>query len=293
MKKQIQLEGRTDVLLNIKLLSGDCEIKFNPVLEDVIELEVPDVRKNTAEELFHIDFTDGVLTIREEKNFGIKNFLSLNLGSRNIEIVMPENIKSGGSIELMSGDLDVSDFECIQDENLKLKLMSGDIEISNFKGGLNGQVLSGDVNISESEFSFLKLKAMSGDIELDDIKLNLVKDGLVDSVSGDVNANITSIEGEGKLNFKCLSGDCDISGDYDEKKVVISSAFKDIDFGGKMEFLKGLNPFVNKARKHGDVEYEEKKEKPKQGVDKILDMLAEGKISADDAEKLIKAINNK
>ncbi|MBU4485684.1 MAG: DUF4097 family beta strand repeat protein, partial [Candidatus Delongbacteria bacterium] len=202
-----------------------------------------------------------------------------------------------GVAKSKSGDISVSN---IAQFDTELASISGDINTANTNGIIKSSTISGDISISSSEYSKIILKSVSGDIDLN-CSFDLNEDAIINSVSGDISINFLKYSGDNNLILKTVSGDVDITGDKPaDDRIKISQVkgdFSKFNPIGK-EFFKGSfgNMFKNLkdhiknvSENSATSEIRQTKEKD-HNIQSILDMVAHGKITVDEAEKLIKAL---
>lgn len=307
MKENYQIEkGAEGLILNISLRNGDIEIKGEEGRLD-IEVDIPELRKNSISEIYDLKFEGNELLISEKKSGRGFKFMDFSGGS-DVFVKVPKELKSKGKIVLYSGDMTFENLKFegsantysgdillkdIDANKIVINSYNGDVTAERFNGALNIGQYNGDISIKRGKISGLKAKNYNGDVEIN-ADFTLEEDSLISSMSGDVEIDFESYDGDKVLSLSSLGGDIDLSGDYPEDKVVIK---KKMDFGGK-ELFKGFKPMIknifstfNANKDNIEVEVEEKKDKKTDdNIERVLKMVADGKITAEQAEKLINAL---
>jgi hypothetical protein len=163
-------------------------------------------------------------------------------------------------------------------------------------GFLRGKTVAGALTVENGFFKEISIKSVSGDIRLTgDFHLEL--DGEISTVSGNVHLDARSFQGENSLVLSTLSGHTTVVGDYPEGGIVVKPRLpfiKNHPFKTFVPSMKEMfSSFFSTAGNKNEVEVEAEAE-PRQGESEqakmVLEMLSQGKISAEEAEKLIKAL---
>ncbi|HQO09204.1 MAG TPA: DUF4097 family beta strand repeat-containing protein [Clostridiales bacterium] len=300
------------IKMEISLLNSDLEITGSERSD--LELDFPDLRRNAAEEIFDISFEEGILKITQ-KSKKLSQFMSGD--DFTVKLSVPKNAELEVEINDLSGDIKVSGagifkgnvksksgdvlIEKVDDLEAEISSISGDVIINECKGSLMTSSVSGDMKASVTACKILKAKSVSGDIEITG-SFDLSEDAMVNSVSGDIKINFESYAGQNIVNLKSVSGDIELEGNKPADEMIKISTvkgdlsgfnpigkdfFKSWTFGNAFKDLK--SHFKDISDENSVSEIRETK-KDVQNVQTVLNMLAEGKISADEAEKLIKAI---
>jgi len=300
-----------EMSLQITLLNSDLEISGSERTD--LEIEFSDLRKNAADEIFDISFESNILKI-SQKSKRLSHFSSGE--DYPVKIYVPKTAVVEAAIDDLSGDIVISGIESLKG-NVKTKSgdiiikevnafdgdissISGDIDLSSVKGSLFLSAVSGDINVSGSDFTKTVIKSVSGDLKIDG-SFNLTEDAVIGTVSGDISINFISFSGENKMILKSISGDVDLTGNKPaDDKIIVSQLkgdFANFNPMGKDFFRGSFGSVFKNLKDHiknvSDInstsEIKETKEKD-HNVQSILDMVAHGKITVDEAEKLIKAI---
>lgn len=315
--------------LGVALSSSDLNVKVNKSLDSRVCIEFSGLRKNTIDEYFKVDFTNNKLMLKENKD-GVGFLPFMNKGVKaEIVIEVPDGLSLSGVVSTVSGDLVFGDFSYsgkvesvsgdvfagnIESKCLKLKTVSGDVNIASLKGSLMINGVSGDMKINDGVFEEIFINTVSGDIDLAG-GFQLKKSGKINTVSGDIDLDVKNYHGDKEVVVNTLSGDVDIDGDFPEGKIICRKKVKDVKKDIKKELAglkKSLKPLLNDTLKSTlgklkedlqgvDISFSEKSEKKAEKkvvaaesdealVDKVLDMLAEGKINYEQAEKLINSL---
>jgi len=300
-----------EMSLQITLLNSDLEISGSERTD--LEIEFSDLRKNAADEIFDISFESNILKI-SQKSKRLSHFSSGE--DYPVKIYVPKAVIVEAAIDDLSGDIVISGIESLKG-NVKTKSgdiiikevnvfdgeissISGDIDLSSVKGSLILSAVSGDINVSGSDFTKTVVKSVSGDLKIDG-SFSLTEDAVIGTVSGDISINFISFAGENKMILKSISGDVDLTGNKPaDDKIIVSQLkgdFANFNPMGKDFFRGSFGSVFKNLKDHiknvSDInstsEIKETKEKD-HNVQSILDMVAHGKITVDEAEKLIKAI---
>lgn len=300
-----------EMSLQITLLNSDLEISGSERAD--LEIEFSDLRKNAADEIFDISFESNILKI-SQKSKRLSHFSSGE--DYPVKIYVPKTVIVEAAIDDLSGDIVISGIESLKG-NVKTKSgdiiikevnafdgdissISGDIDLSSVKGSLFLSAVSGDINVSGSDITKTVVKSVSGDLKIDG-SFSLTEDAVIGTVSGDISINFISFAGENKMILKSISGDVDLTGNKPaDDKIIVSQLkgdFANFNPMGKDFFRGSFGSVFKNLKDHiknvSDInstsEIKETKEKD-HNVQSILDMVAHGKITVDEAEKLIKAI---
>ncbi|KQC15000.1 MAG: hypothetical protein APR63_12990 [Desulfuromonas sp. SDB] len=287
----------TEDKLDLDLLTRRFDLNIIQQSRDDIEVEFQGLTKSGVEERFDIDFTDNKLTIREKKHADWNKMFNVKDAEGLVSILLPENVENQGKIVTYSSSLATENFNytgTIKSYSgdidsrgtfkgeVKIKSYSGDMQFENLQGSLKTSIYSGDLRILNGDIQGLKLKSFSGDVQID-ASFNLEESALIKSLSGDVSINFHSYQGEEVMVIRSLGGDIKLTGEYPEDKVETK---KTTDFSGKFDFAK----LTKLAEVFGGNDREVKVDETGQNVNKILNMLSEGKITSEQAEKLIKSL---
>lgn len=303
--------------VEINTLNADVEI----IDTDGEELSVDfgDLRKNSAEEVFDIKFSEDKLEIRQKVkklsafsdtgDFCARVSVPRRCGVEGLSVTVSGEIRVSGIAKLnavfktKSGDISFTDSG---EGSCEAGTISGDIAINGFKGCVKTSTISGDTVITGAVFEKLTSKSVSGDISASG-EFKLKENCVVSSVSGDIDLDIKSLNSDKEFILKTVSGDVNINGERPaEEKIRISQVKGDFskfeNFGADisktfgsafMNIAKNIKSHLRNVSEDPDASVKEEirdTKKEQQSVQTILNMVSEGKISVDEAEKLIKAL---
>ncbi len=294
--------------VNVTLLNGDIELKGTSGNE--ISVNFDELRKGTAEEVFEISYSGGELNI-SQKNKKLSQFI--NKEEFPVMISVPESIEVEGTLDSLKGDIvlagvasfsgkiaskkgDISVSE-IKNADADVNVISGDISVAGVNGKLKTSSISGDVSVMDGKMTELSLKSVSGDVSVS-CELELEDDLNINSVTGDVSVNIVKFSGDAGINVNSVSGDISITGEKPaEDKIHISQVKGEFAKFNKAFFQDSFKPMIKNLKEHlKDVTKHSFKsevhssKQDNQNVSQILNMVSEGKITAEEAEKLINAL---
>ena len=287
------------VQFEIGVTSSDLTIEASEVGE--FEVIVEGLRKNTSEEIFEIDYSNGILKIKEKKG-GMKimsGFFSGDNSSADIKIKLPIGVTTEGKVGTVSGDIDIDGIAY----NGKIGTVSGDIKLHSVDGDITIGTVSGDIDIEKGKLKGVSFGTVSGDIQIES-EFDISNEGQIKTVSGDINLNAIEYLTDKKIHIKTVSGDISKKGKITDENIISTNKrykhSKDKNFDFEFNFLgekiqKIVNSTVKNAMKSfasiekADISVNTDKEKG-ESVEKILTMVEDGKISADEAAKLIKAL---
>ena len=195
-----------NILLNVQ--STDVFIEEGKT--DKIEIKTYG-RKN---EKYDIKLSDGNLSIAKDID---KSFcIGICYGQEKVVISIPKNYNKKTNIKTTSGDIKI---DANLDGKLSINTTSGDVEIAEVLDGnikttsgdievrkidnMNISTTSGDIDIKKC--NNINIKSVSGDIEVE--SANLEKNGLIETISGDVKILQTN---DIYIDYKTVSGDSSI-----------------------------------------------------------------------------------
>ena len=291
------------------LVKGSVTITVGNSAE--VELEFPELRKKTADEIFDIKFWDDTLTVKEK--FGRKSHMMPPLFDEklntNLVLKLPANTEASGYITAVGGNIDMGAIHYdgklktlngdmnlgdMRSDDLNINTVSGDTRIGTINGSLVGNAISGAFLVEAGELSYLSLKSVSGDIYVKS-GFNLEQDSYIQTVSGDINMNIPHYKTEKELSLSTLSGNTKLEGTYPEDKIRKKRSMPFMKGSPFKEFMPMMKEFMHSMKGGRGVEVHTKwhSSNKSKNVETILNMLAEGKITADEAERLINAIKGK
>ncbi len=301
--------GDRTLELEISLIKGGLEI-IEMDREDV-ELSFSELRKNTAEELFSISFQDDFLFVKERtwKKTSMSPTFFGNNTNNDLVLKIPMGTQLLGSIATVSGDIRAAslsgsikiktisgqmEFGRIESKKLKLQNIGGNLKIDTLIGAISAKVISGKCLIKNGRISRFAIGSVSGDITVDaDFDLN--RESTIHTVSGDSTLNIRSFTGDYSIHISTLSGETAVKGDYPKEKVEIKKRMpflKNHPFKTVMPAMKNfVSSFVKMADDDGiEVNTTTETGNDEPHIQQILQMLSDGKINAEEAEKLISAL---
>ncbi len=295
--------------LALDLSLSKSSIEFSEVESEEIEIEFTGLRKKTVEEVFTISFRNDRLVIKERSSKRSPMFDSFfNSGwSSDLAVKIPTGTSISGSVSTMNGDIMAGklDFsgsiktmagkiklnELISDD-VTLQNVGGSIQVGKFEGFLKARSMAGRISINEGLFKELIVKGMAGDVSVTG-EFDLQSDGEISTMSGGVHLNITEYNGDSSIMVSTLSGTTDVIGDYPDDAVQIKRRmpfFKNHPFKSFFPNMKSACSSFFTSSDDDDIEVETETVKEDENVKLILEMLSQGKITADEAEKLIKAL---
>ncbi|NOR43978.1 MAG: DUF4097 family beta strand repeat protein [Candidatus Delongbacteria bacterium] len=295
-----------ELKLELSLVDGDIEL-IGEERSD-IELELGDLRKNTADEVFDISYENGELSIIQKDS---KKLLKMfNIKGVDIQIKVPNKTIISGDIKNVSGDIDVKEFtgftgniatrngdieiSKIPTVDIKINIINGDVSVKEIDGKLKINNVNGDVQLRESNYKGININNVNGDIIVDG-DYELEEDAKIKIVSGDIKLNCNEYKGEHKIVVSSVTGDNNISDKFPEGVIIQHGGLKELK---NLKFLKdSFKPMIKQFKehfKHMPTEKVKEEVNPKkndeENIQLILKMLSEGKITAEDAEKLISAL---
>jgi len=292
--------------LKLTLVDGDIQV----IGEDRsdVEIELGDLRKNTADEIFDIKYESGELSVIQKDS---KKLLKMfNIKGVDVQIKLPNKVMVIGDIKNVSGDINVKEFagydgsistrngdveiNKIPTADIKVNIVNGDLSVKEIDGKLKVNNVNGDVDLKESNYKRININNVNGDINVDG-DFELEEDAKIKIVSGDIELNCNEYKSEHKIVISSVTGDNIVSDKFPEGVVVQHGGLKELK---NLKFLKdSFKPMMQQFKDHfkfmpSDKVKEEvnPKKNDEENIQLILKMLSEGKISAEDAEKLISAL---
>ncbi|MDD5529728.1 MAG: DUF4097 family beta strand repeat-containing protein [bacterium] len=240
------------------------------------------------------------------------------VASGDVEI---KNVFYNGIIKSASGDIAIESLK----GDIEIGTTSGDIELNDIEGNANVHSMSGDIEINDGTIHSLDIATTSGDISFCG-KLLLEKDCFIKSVSGDIELDISNAENL-LIESKTLSGDIEIEGDYSVSKedkngykhlsLITVSGDINVELGDDCKNVyattvkardsfhraghgifdrmihNGVHRTIDEAVKRAPrgVEIVENEEPSRtEHISRILKMLEDGKVNAEQARELIDAL---
>lgn len=305
-----------NIEMTISIKSGDVCIQ--PSNSEMIEVDLPDLRKGTLEEMFEISMIDNKLTIKEKKNrYSGMNFMNFQNNSSDMVLSLPNTVQYNGELALYNGDLCIKDvniavvvntyngdisIQNVTADHFKLNSYNGDLNLQNFSGKLAVEQYNGDISCQACELTGIAIKSFSGDIDLK-AKFNLQQDGSISTFSGDVSLHGDEYLTDKNIMISTMSGDLAVHGSIPEERIIAKNKMKT-----GMEFMKGFKPMMKGifdsigdtlSGQKDKIKTEifntselarEAAEKKDANIERILQMLADGKISFEESERLIKLL---
>ncbi len=297
--------------IELKLSMTKACIEIIETERDDVVLEFSKLRKKTISEIFNISYRNSRLFIRENlrsRSHIVDSIFSYNLNT-DLILKVPIGTDISGTISTVSGDIKAKtlnfcgelktisgaiDINSIDSDRLELQDISGNVKIGEFNGFMKGKVLSGTFCIQKGTIKELSLKSVTGDVSITS-NFELENDSDISTVSGNIDVNILGFKGDRNIYLSTLSGATSVKGDYPEENVHVKrriTFLKNHPFKSVVPSMKDFFSSVFSMTDNDDVEVETKpKESTKKNTTMILQMLSEGKISAEEAEKLLNALH--
>lgn len=292
-------------------------IKIMEMAREDIELEFPDLRKKTVEEVFEISFFENRLTVKEKIFQKLAIPVSLLENSLKTDVILKiplntilkgfittvsGNLKAGhldfsGRIKSISGNITIDD---LRTDFLKLSSVSGNTKLNNMQGRLKGSTISGDLTVDQGNIRGLSYRTVSGDIVITSV-LDLDSESNLNTVSGNINLKILRYDGDRHINISTLNGDTEVTGDYPDDKVQVKRKMpylRNIPFKDFSQPWRSMMKDVFSNIFSGDIKpdvevYSQSSQEENKNVETILEMLSQGKITPDQAERLMNALKGK
>lgn len=296
--------------LALSLFNASLEIKETE--DEVAELEFEGLRRKTAEAFFKVSFYKNRLVIKEksERNSPIlESILSGDL-SKKLILKIPIGTNLSGSVSTLRGDMVLGDLKFsgslktitgnlsikkMVSDDLQLQNISGKTNFACFKGSLKAKTMTGPFHIEDGMFSEIGVKGVSGDIYLAG-GFELDGENEISSLSGNINVAVHRFKGEGVLILSSMGGNPVVHGSYPEESIEIRKRMPFIKSHPLKSFFPGIKDYFSSiyssSHQDDEVEVEVTSEKEDDNIKLILQMLSEGKITAEEAEKLIKALGS-
>jgi hypothetical protein len=285
--------------LDISLLMGDILIKRSE--GKAVSVEFPDLRKGALEAFMDVEYSEKEgLKIREKKN----GLVMGSTGASDLVLSLPD-LPAEGMIRLDKGDCIVDGplvftgkaeirmgdlvFRQSLEGDLSARVIKGDLVINEMNGALSAVTVNGDIMVRNGRLTGMNCKTVAGDISVTG-DFAPVQPMRAVSVSGDIHLNALHYEGSHEVTASSVSGDVNIEGAVPEEKK--KAARMEHVMGGKGIFsvMKLLKTFPFKRGEEPQVEVRKKESATGMNVDMVLNMLDEGRITAKQAEKLIRAL---
>lgn len=292
--------------LDLSIVNGDISIHGEE--RNDIEIELGDLRKNTADEIFDIKHEEGSLAIIQKDSK--KLLKTFNVKDVDVTVKVPLTLILSGNIKNVSGDFEIKSFaglhsglstrngdidiNGINNVDIKVNIINGDLKMVSVSGAVKINNVNGDISLSASTYNKVDINNVNGDISISG-RFDLKEDAKIKIVSGDVNLNCEEFINGHKIFVNSVTGDNNIKGNFPEDAVVQQGGLKELK---NLRFLKdSLKPVITQLKEHFKFMPEDKvkeevnpKKNNEENIKMILNMLSEGKISPEDAEKLIAAL---
>jgi len=297
-----------DLEFDVSLIKSNLDI-ITEDREDM-KVEFENLTKSAIQQRFKVKYDGKELDLKESKSYLFQNQDQIR---GNIKLYIPVNIKTYGDLKTKGGDITINslyfngdvkmyggDFnvsEKIIGKN-EYKIYGGNIKINHFKGGIEIKTYGGNVKINDGEIDYLENKVYGGNLKINSI-FSLKEDAKIKMYGGNIKINAKKYNTDAIIYAKIMGGNLDMTGDFPEDKLVekkynktgigrdIVSNIPDSIFSMFSKFTGSSNGSKNEDM---EVEIEEKQTNHTEEINKVLDMLDEGKINAEQAQKLIKSI---
>lgn len=297
--------------LRLDLSLSKSSIEIIETADESVELEFSGLRKKTVDEVFTVNFRNNRLIIKEKSVRNSPMFDTIfNSGwTSDVKLKIPSQTALSGTISTMKGDVTAAKLDfCgrmktmagritvkeLTSDGAEIQNIGGNIRIDKFEGFLKAKSVAGKITIEDGVFKDLSVRGVAGDVRLIG-HFDLENDGEVNTLSGDIHLNIMSFKGDAMILVSTLSGNPDVVGEFPVDAVQIKRRMpfiKNHPFKSFFPSMKNSWASFFSMSKDDEVEVEVEAEtvSDDENVKMILQMLSEGKISAEEAEKLIKAL---
>ncbi len=206
-KKTITKDFKNIEILEIELVSGDCEIKAGDDKTVTVQVEY-DVK---PAENFRPEFD------HQNKTLALSEDWSGGSSRGNVLWTITAPAETEIDFVAVSGDLSIENMN----STIEVKTASGDIKLAAGKGEVEVETASGDINVEDMNGE-LELGTASGDILIENSKGKIE----MSTASGDIEAKNL----EGDFELEVASGDIEI--EESEGKFKCSTASGDLDASG-------------------------------------------------------------
>ncbi len=302
-----------DQQLKLDLSLSKSSIEIIETAEETVEVEFSGLRKKTVDEVFSISYRNNRLYIKERSTRSSPMFDTIiNSGwTSDLKLKVPAKTALSGTISTLKGDIIANrlnfcgkmktvmgkiSIKKLASDGSDIQNIGGNIRIDKFEGFLRAKSVAGKIEVEEGTFKELSVRGVAGDVRLAG-HFELENDGDVNTLSGDIHLNIMSFKGDAMILVSTLSGNSDVIGDFPEDAVQIKRRMPFIKNHPFKSFFPSMkNTCASFFSMSDDDEVEVEAETVKdddENVKMILEMLSQGKISAEEAEKLIKALGKK
>ncbi|MBU2511017.1 DUF4097 family beta strand repeat protein [bacterium] len=303
-----------DKQLRLDLSLSKSSIEIIETAEETAEIEFTGLRKKTVDEVFNISFRNNRLYIKERSPRNSPMFDTLfNSGwSSDLKLKIPAQTLLSGTISSLKGDITADrlnfcgkiktvmgtiGIKSLISDGADIQNVGGNIGIDRFEGVLKTKSMAGKIVVEEGVFKDLSIRGVTGDVRLAG-HFELENEGEVNTLSGDIHLNIMSFKGEAMILVSTMSGNPDVIGDFPEDAVQIKRRMPFLKNHPFKSFFPSMKntcaSFFSMSKDDDEVEvHAETVPDDDDNVKMILEMLSQGKISAEEAEKLIKALGKK
>lgn len=285
--------------LDIFLLAGDIVVKKGK--GKTLSVEFPDLRKGALEAFIDVDYSeDEGLKIREKKSgltlgtrgasdliltlpdLPVKGTIQLDKG----DCIVEESLAFTGKTEIRMGDMV---FRKSLNGDLSARVVKGDLVINEMNGAMSAVTVNGDIIVRNGRLTAMNCKTVAGDISVTgDFAPEQPMRAV--SVSGDIHLKALHYEGDQMVTATSVSGDVAIEGAVPEEKKKTARVENAMGGKGVFSVLKLVKNLSFTRGEGPQVEVRKKESKQEMNVEMVLNMLEEGRITADQAEKLIRAL---
>ncbi len=307
---KFNLEGKQ---LELDISLSKSGVTFQEGDGDSLELVFSGLRKKTIEEVYQIGFRNNRLYVKEKgrsRHSPVIDAVFSTALSSDLILMMPRDVLLSGKISSLKGDIKAGrlDFrgelktvtgrievDEIESDGLSVQNIGGNTRFGAVNGYLKGKTVAGRFTVEKGKFKDLTVRGVSGDIRISG-EFDLEDDGEISSLSGAIQLDIREFLGDSSLILSTLSGQVSVTGEYPEDAVHIKRRmpfFKDHGLKSVFSPMRDMcSSFFSKSKDEVEVEVESA-EADESHVKMILEMLSQGKISAEEAERLIKALEKK
>lgn len=297
--------------VDIGLTKSSVNVEF--VESDSVELDFLGLRKKTVEEVFSVSYRKNRLFIKE-KSRGHSPFFDsiLNTGApSDLTLKVPVDTSISGKISTLRGDIKAAKIEFrgelktitgniavdrISSDGLNLSNISGETQLGEFEGYLKGNIVTGRLQVETGLYKEISIRGMSGNISLAG-KFDLESDASIQTLSGNINLNIEDYQGDNLIELSTLGGNTVVAGNYPKECIHIRKRMpfiKENPFKSFFSPMKDMFSSVFHSSNDDEVEiHAEATSEDNEHVKTILQMVSDGKINAEEAEKLIRALGKK
>ncbi len=300
--------GRHGLGLAMTLINASVEIVETEGEE--AELIFSDLRKKTVGEVFDVSFLNDKLIVKEKirRKLPISTALFDESLNTDLTLKIPEKTSLSGTLSTVSGNIKVPtlcfdgkiktingnmNLGDVKSNNLHLHSVNGNVKVANMDGSLWIKTISGRSVVENGFIKELSLNSVSGDMQIT-AGFEPKDDCSISTVSGDISLKVLSYAGNRNMYLSTLSGKTVIDGAYPQEKIQIKKRMpflKNFPFKSIKPMMKDIMSSFSSMKDNFGVEvHTSTDDGNSKNVEMILNMLSEGKITAEDAEKLIAAL---